>query len=199
MLRTMNEETIDTYNRFANEYVAKFRGIGSHRLVIEGIFRRIQKKCPVALELGCGDGRDASEILKHTKKYTGIDASSELLDRARVNNLSACFICADMEVYPIERPLDVVFAFASFLHVEKTKLTEILGKIFDALEEGGVCHFLVKKGKYREEVITDQFGNRLFYFYDEQDIRDISEQYSCVEISGTTLKETEWLSATLVK
>lgn len=80
----MDTRTVETYNKAARAYAEKFARIGSRADDIERTFAAWGgEKDPSVLELGCGDGRDALEICKRTKKYIGIDASKEMIAIAR--------------------------------------------------------------------------------------------------------------------
>ena len=63
------QQTIETYNATAENMAKKFSDIGTRVEDIIQVFSYIQKDIPKVVEIGCGNGRDASEILKHTPNY----------------------------------------------------------------------------------------------------------------------------------
>jgi predicted TPR repeat methyltransferase len=75
--------TIDTYNKTAKIHSDKFTKYGARIDDIERAFSCIKKSNPKVVEIGCGDGRDAEEIIKRTNDYLGIDLSEELIKIAQ--------------------------------------------------------------------------------------------------------------------
>ena len=77
-------KNIQTYDSSAIALAEYFKGIGPRINDIElGLnLARASKKARV-VEIGCGDGRDAIEIVKRSGWYEGFDPSEGLLDIAR--------------------------------------------------------------------------------------------------------------------
>lgn len=137
------QETIDTYNRSAKELSKYFNGIGSRIKDIKLAFGLAgNPKNARVVEIGCGDGRDAKEIVKRAEWYEGFDISEELIKIARQAVPQAHFKVADAANYTFPAYLDVVFAFASLLHLNKTEVRAILDRVHKALNPGGyLLHF----------------------------------------------------------
>ncbi len=78
-----HSKNIEVYNKSANELAERFSGIGSR---VEDIDRALLLADSVVgarvVEIGCGDGRDAVEIVKRAKWYQGFDPSVGLLNIA---------------------------------------------------------------------------------------------------------------------
>lgn len=93
------QQTIDTYNATAGLMAEKFTGIGARVNDIIQAFSYVQKFAPKVVEIGCGNGRDAEEILKHTPDYLGMDVSSEMIRLAQKHLPEATnsFVVADVE------------------------------------------------------------------------------------------------------
>lgn len=75
--------------------------IGARVGDIEQVFSYIQKSSPKVIEIGCGNGRDAREILTHTSEYLGIDVSGGMIRLAKEDLPEAHekFIVADVESF----------------------------------------------------------------------------------------------------
>lgn len=200
----MKDATLETYNKSAKELSEYFRGIGSR---VDDIDRGLQfagKRDGDAdvLELGCGDGRDAAEIAKKCKTYLGIDYSEGLIALARKMVPKAKFEVMSMTEfdYPKEG-YDVVFAFASILHVSRDELAGLLSKIASSLRPEGIFYISSKEANdYKEEWKEDQYGKRLFYFYNQEVIEGLGGQdfevvYSHRGIHG----KTQWFELALKK
>ena len=71
-------QTIDTYNKTARAHSQKFEDYGAREDDVERAFSYINRQNPKVVEIGCGDGRDAVEILKRTNDYVGVDLSTVL-------------------------------------------------------------------------------------------------------------------------
>lgn len=164
-----NDETLNTYNRSAKELAKYFKGIGPRVKYIERALELAGKSDGSArvLELGCGDGRDAVEIIKHTKSYTGVDYSAGLIGLAKELLPAADFRVVEMQNfdYPY-KTYDVIYAFASVLHIDKTSLRDLLEVVARSLKVGGIFYISTKYApKYTKEWKEDEYGKRLFYFY----------------------------------
>ncbi len=141
-------QTIDTYNESAQSLAEKFDSLGARVDDINGTFVLIQKDNPMVLEIGCGNARDAEEVLKHTNNYLGVDVSAKLIELAKQKVPNGHFIIADAEEYILPTDLDIVFAFASLIHVPKESLQKICKAILASLNQGGAFRLSLK---YAEE------------------------------------------------
>lgn len=168
-------ETIETYNRTALLQAQKFDKIGARKKEIEKTFSYIKKENPKTIELGCGNGRDAKEIIKHTNNYLGVDLSEGMLQIARKNVPQANFQLADIETYKFPKKVDAIFSFASLLHSDKTSVKRILKRAYQALSAGGVFFMSLKYGRYHKEKLDREgFGPRTYYFYTPKEIKNLS-------------------------
>ncbi|MFO0862942.1 MAG: class I SAM-dependent methyltransferase [Candidatus Saccharibacteria bacterium] len=196
----MDNQTLHTYNKSAKQLADKFAGIGSRKADVKRAFELRGKANPRVLELGCGDGRDAKEILKGTKNYAGIDYSSELIELARAKNPKTKFEVRDMLTYDFGSGLDIIFAFASLLHVDKTNVTTILEQAKKSLSTGGIFYISLKKDSYQSKVQTDEFGTRIFYYYEPKDIEEIKPNtLKTVFLDHQTIGYTDWFTIALQK
>lgn len=124
--KSEKEQTIDTYNKSARLHTDKFDEIDIRFDDIEKTFSYINKPNPKTIEFGCGNGRDAQEIVKRTNDYLGVDLSNELLKIARDKVPNANFKLDDFETLDLPRNTDIIFAFASLLHSNKKILRRFL-------------------------------------------------------------------------
>src|SRR5690606_27661874 len=104
----LRQQTVDTYNNSAKELAKYFRGIEPRADDISLAIKLAgNPKNPKILEIGCGDGRDAKEIVKHTQNYAGFDISEELIKLARAHVKEGNFEIADAVSYHYANDLDV--------------------------------------------------------------------------------------------
>jgi SAM-dependent methyltransferase len=170
------KQTIQTYNTSAKKLSDYYRSVGPRVSEIENIFSRIHTVNPFIVEIGCGSGREAKEILKRTDAYLGIDISESMIALAKNNVPDATFIVADIETTVLPESVDAVFAFASLLHSDKETLGLIFKKIYEALTPGGLFLYTLKMAKekvYTEKTIKDAFGTRTYYFYTPEILRTL--------------------------
>jgi SAM-dependent methyltransferase len=202
-MEKLRQQTLDTYNNSAKALSEYFQGIGSRVEDIE-----LGLKLAVAndgsarvVEIGCGDGRDAAEIIKHTSFFEGVDYSKELINLAKRNVPGANFIVQDMLEYKLPKDLDVIFAFASLLHLDKDEITKICKKASRALKPGGIFYISLKyRPNYESDVKTDQHGDRLFFYYNPLVIKKLAgAQFKSVHEDIHSHGKTEWFNIALQK
>lgn len=200
----LRQQTVDTYNKSAKELAEYFKGIGSREHDVDlSIELAGNPTEPKILEIGCGDGRDAQEIVKRTSHYVGFDISEELIKLACDKVPGAKFEVADASDYEYPTGLDIVFAFASLLHLDKDEVKAVLKKVQAALKPGGIFFISLKySDEYRKELKEDQFGPRLFYFYNPRIITELAgDGYEVANLDKgfITGKKTVWFEIALKK
>lgn len=203
-MKTLREQTVDTYNNSAEELATYFKGIGSRTKDIDIAIELCPTQAnPNVLEIGCGDGRDAEEIVKRTTSYVGFDISSALIKLAQAKVPRAHFEVADATTFNYPSDLDIVFAFASLLHLDKEEVGIVMKKVEQALKPGGIFYISLKLApKYEHRVKQDQFGTRLFYFYNPKLITELAGSgFESVQSSTgfVTVGNTEWFEIALRK
>lgn len=197
-----NDQTIQTYDESAAELAEFFKGIGSH---VEDIERALElagvEHSGRVVELGCGDGRDAVEIIDRTAWYEGFDPSEGLLELARNRLPDTSFVKADALSYEYPDNLDVVFAFASLLHVNRTDLGSVLEKIAKSLRPKGILYATFKeRPDYQEELQEDEFGKRMFYYYNPATVKKLAgDAFTTVYEKHRTIGHTDWFAIALQK
>src|SRR3989344_6490320 len=170
------KKTLDTYNKTAKELADYFVGIGARTEDIKRAFGYIKNTDqPNVLEIGCGDGRDAVEIATRTSNYIDTDPSEKMLDIARRKLPTAKFEVSGAVEYDFPEELDIIFAFASLLHLDKDEVKVVFDKAAKVLRPSGVFYISLKfKPEYTEEVKIDEFGERMFYFYTPELIKKLA-------------------------
>lgn len=119
------------------------------------------------LDLGCGSGRDSFAFLRKGYQVEAVDGSSELC-RLASEFIGQPVRCMDFEELDYEEEFDGVWACASLLHVEKSRIPSVLMKIHHALKPGGVLYFSFKRGT--SERIA---GERFFNDYTEETVKTL--------------------------
>jgi trans-aconitate methyltransferase len=189
--------TLDSYNNFAEEFAQKFTSIGVRRKDIKKAFSFFngENKNLKVFELGCGSGRDAAEITKYTKNYLGIDAASKLIKIAKKGLPRVNFAVSDFLAYKYPDDQDVVFAFASIIHLNKCDLSEVFKKVANSLKLGGIFQISMKSGKYQIHISADELGERVYYYYTKKDLIDIAgNRFKLVSARTRNYLHDVWLN-----
>lgn len=197
-----HERNLHTYNSSAENLAKYFQGIGPRNEDIERGLELAQAGTDGrVVEIGCGDGRDATEIIERVAWYEGVDPSSGLLSIARNRLPEASFIEADAISYNYPDNIDVIFAFASLLHVTREDMPRVFEKGSQALREGGIYYLSLKeRPEYVEEVKADEYGERMFYYYNVELIKELAGMaFQAVYESHQTIGSTDWFTLAMKK
>lgn len=110
-----------------------------------------------ALDIGCGQGRDALILARHGYHVIGVDASqvgvAQMVAQAEAGNLSVEGIVADFYVYEPNGRFDAI-VLDSILHFEKgdkAKELNLLNRLSTYLNEGGHFFIFVHKSAKKEK------------------------------------------------
>jgi SAM-dependent methyltransferase len=175
--------TIATYNTNAAAMAARFDSLGVRTEDIEKGLALVDKENPAVLEIGCGHGREAREILNHTDNYRGMDVAEAFIRMARREFPGVRFEVADIDTYEFPVNLDLIFAFTSLLHSDRESVQAILQRAHAALNPGGIFYISLKYGEYAAKMQTDRFGERMFYYYTPELIAELAGPgYAVVEV-----------------
>jgi SAM-dependent methyltransferase len=190
--------TIATYDKSAKALAAYFAGIGPRISIIqEALVLAHNPKDAHVIEVGCGDGRDAEAIVPHVSWYEGFDPSAGLLELARKRLPGVSFVQADALSYHYPTDLDVVFGFASYLHLNRKDFAAACHKAAQSLRSGGILAITLKeRDSYQEELVEDVFGKRWFYYYDEATVEKLlAQEFEIVKLEHQILKRktAKWL------
>ncbi len=191
--------TINVYNNRAKElsdYYDTYDRSGD----IKRVFSYIKKPNPRVLEIGCGGGRDAVEILKYTKDYIGMDISSNMLDLAKSRLPNAVFELGDINTYNLPLNIDIIYSSASLLHSNKNVVKNVLKRCHRVLNIDGIVYISLKYGTYKKIIKKDRFGERLFYLYTPEDIKKLAlSMYQAIYEDTQTIEHTKWFTLVLRK
>ena len=87
------------------------------------------------LDLGCGTGHLTSEIKNHGADVTGIDASADMIAKAKESYPDVTFKVTDAADFHFDEPFDAVFSNAVLHWVHK--VDEAIKCVYDSLKTGG--------------------------------------------------------------
>ena len=114
------------------------------------------KQGGTALDLGCGQGRDALMLAEHGYSVTGVDSSEvgikQMVERAQSRNLEVKGVVADIFRYQPSITFDAI-VLDSILHfgkVEKGNELALLDKLVPFLNQDGFLFIFVHKSVAKE-------------------------------------------------
>ena len=136
-------KTIDYYNKHAEEFTASTFEVDMESLY-QPFLAELLEGARI-LDVGCGSGRDTLAFKNKGYQVDAIDYSEELVKKAsRLTGipikLKSFYEVDDYEAY------DGIWACASLLHCERTRLKEVIGKLVSALKPNGVLYMSFKYG-----------------------------------------------------
>ena len=95
------------------------------------------------LELACGPGVWTPRLLRDAQSLTAVDASPEMLARARARvGGGACFICADIFSWEPERRYDTIFFGFWVSHVPRERFASFWSLVDGCLAPNGRVFFM---------------------------------------------------------
>ena len=127
-------KTIDYYNKHAEEFTTS-----TFEVDMKSLYQPFLAELPEGariLDVGCGSGRDTLAFKNKGYQLDAIDYSEELVKKAtRLTGipikLKSFYEVDDYEAY------DGIWACASLLHCERSRLAEVLEKMVQALKPNG--------------------------------------------------------------
>jgi len=130
------------------------------------------------LEIGCGAGRDAQDLIRLGYKYVGTDISGPQLVLARKNNPGARFEQVSLYDLDFPEPFDGFWCAAVLVHVPKNRTVEALSAIRRNLVPGAIGFLAIKEGKGERLEIRDELGSSefLFTYWEDDEFREVLRQ-----------------------
>ncbi|MBU0751370.1 MAG: methyltransferase domain-containing protein [Gammaproteobacteria bacterium] len=137
-------QTIDTYNKTAEEFEHRFGDLSLYRAKLEEFIAMLPPGARV-LDLGCGPGNVAKLLTEKGYSVHGIDLSEKMVELARKNVPSAQFDVAD--VRELEGHLyDAVFCSFILPSLTHEEADTLVGKVREVLLEGGLLYLSCMSG-----------------------------------------------------
>ena len=191
-------KTIDYYNQYADEFTQATLSVD-----MENLYRPFLAELPEGayiLDVGCGSGRDILAFKNKGYQVDAIDYSEELVKKAsRLTGipikLKSFYEVDDYEAY------DGIWACASLLHCERTRLKEVIGKLLSALKPNGVIYMSFKYGNGDREKDGRQFTDlnevQIKELLNQWD--DVSQLKQWITIDQRPNRSEKWLNILLKK
>ena len=136
-------KTIDYYNQYADEFIASTFEVDMESLY-QPFLVELQEGARI-LDVGCGPGRDTLAFKNKGYQVDAIDYSEELVKKATQLTGIPVRLQSFYEI-DADQAYDGIWACASLLHCERTRLKEVIGKLLSALKPNGMLYMSFKYG-----------------------------------------------------
>lgn len=152
------------------------------------------------LEIGCGGGRDARELVAAGYDYVGTDISAGLLEQARKNNPGLRFEEASVYDLDYEELFDGFWCSAVLLHIPRDRIDNALQAINKNMKRGAIGFIAIKEGKGEKLEADDkstQGSERYFVYWADEDFSNKLEAngLTVIERGYRPMNErTKWLT-----
>jgi len=156
-------QTTDAYERSAKECLARWDKRRHRRppLLVEWL-----QYLPAGanlLDLGCGGGQDAGDLVRRGYRIVGVDRTSALLSAGRRRYPSLPLVRADLRDLPFQvLSFDGLWAAASLMHFPKPEARRILADLCGLARPGGLFAATVTYGVASRLVTNGWVPGRYF-------------------------------------
>jgi 2-polyprenyl-3-methyl-5-hydroxy-6-metoxy-1,4-benzoquinol methylase len=134
------------YDKHASEYEERVKGLEAVTSEAVSLFMKYLSGNEV-LETGCGVGAAQKTMVDQGLNVTAIDISPEMVKYATKRNPGSQVILGDFIEYDFGRQFDGIFAFA-FIHLfPKETALDVMHKMYDLLEPGGILYMGTTKSR----------------------------------------------------
>lgn len=134
----IEKEMTKTYNKIAKKYEEEAKKDWEDKKYVELFLNYLNNNASI-LDIGCGTG----ELLKYYQDkdftVTGLDVSEEMIKIAKEKVPSSNFV--KISIYDIDKvkeKYDGISATFVLVHIPKEKINEVVGKIYERLNKGGI-------------------------------------------------------------
>ncbi len=191
-----------TYNKIAEDW------FGFHKRDTwwkEGIdkFMEILPSGASVLDVGCGAGVDSKYLAENGFRPSGLDFSEKMIEIAKRESPEIPFEVFDIyniDTYP--GTFDGLLAKAVLLHIPKSRISEVLGKLKDRINPAGIMYVAVKgireNGLQEELKQEDELGyeyERFFSYYTMEELEKYFTDLGMKVVWKTNIRtgRADWL------
>ena len=191
-------KTIDYYNKHTEEFTASTFEVDMESLY-KPFLAELQEGAKI-LDVGCGSGRDTLAFKNKGYQVDAIDYSEELVKKATQLTGIPVRLQSFYEI-DADQAYDGIWACASLLHCERSRLVEVLQNMLRALKPHGVIYMSFKHGDLDREKdgrhFTDLNEVQVKELLNQWD--DVSQLKQWITIDQRPNRSEKWLNILLKK
>lgn len=170
MWKSLEDKTITYYDQHANEFVSDTVSVDFTQT--QEAFLKYLQKGNLILDFGCGSGRDTKYFLNQGMQVDAVDGSEAM---CRVASAYTGMEVRQMLFQDLDAKemYDGIWACSSILHLPKSELKDVFGRMTEALKDDGVLYTSFKYGEFEGER-----NGRYFTDFTEDTFREFSQDLS---------------------
>lgn len=176
---TYKTETTDAYNKYANDFEAKFQEYTAKYMQrLLGASLGFIPRGSRILDIGCGSGEHSLYFKSKGYSITSIDISPEMIKICKSKGLDARVMDLENLDFP-DSSYDGIWAQTSLLHIPKGNIDSVLKKIANILKPDGVLFLCMKEGEGDGFVEDIRYPGvrRWFALYGDDELRTHLKPY----------------------
>jgi 2-polyprenyl-3-methyl-5-hydroxy-6-metoxy-1,4-benzoquinol methylase len=168
----VNKTTIavNIFNKFANEYQAKFMEFSLYNDSYDLFCDSIQTSNASILDVACGPGNITRYLLQKRSDFNiiGIDLAPKMLELAKLNNPAAQFRLSDgRDLLKLKRKFDGIMCGFLFPYLSEDECVQFISNAAKTLNTNGVLYIstMEEDEKHRSGLKKTANGNELYMYY----------------------------------
>ena len=192
-------ETIHYYDEHASRYFDR-----TSQVDLTMLYKEFLEYVPIGgriMDLGCGSGRDVKWFRDHGYDAFGLDASEELVKKAR-NQLDIPVDSGLIEDWVAAETFDGIWCCASLMHLDDISFDRFLSNLRFNLRPGGALFISVKEGI--ESGVSED--GRYFRDFNEETLKAFLSHYKDYRLEKVWYTKDKlqresfrWLNAIITK
>jgi len=157
---------------------------GKYAILVSNVINNYNLKIKSVLDVACGTGILARELMNMGFQVSGIDISEDMINIAKENTKDNSFIVADMKDFKLNKKFDIITcAFDSINYITNNKdMEKTISNIFNHLENNGFFIFDINTPYLYE----DKHFGIIERTFDDKNFKQILE-YDTVSRLGKTI------------
>lgn len=183
----MDRQTIDTYNKMAQEYDDETVDFWD-RFPRAFLNKFIELSAKKIVDIGSGPGRDGLILQQAGKDIICVDASEAMVKLSSERGLQS--VLAGFDSLPFENELfDGIWSYTALLHISKKSIRTPLKEIYRVLKPSGIFALGLIEGnteEYKKSSGVDM--PRWFSFYQKDEVVDICKKHDFELVYFETFK-----------
>ena len=164
---------VSVFDKYANEYQAKFMDVGLYHDTFDLFCDNIKKENADILDIACGPGNITQYLLKKRPDFNilGIDLAPNMIHLAKINNPSAEFQLLDgRDIGTLPRKFDAVMCGFCLPYLSKEESVKLISDAASLLKPDGMLYLSTMEDDYSKSGIeSSSAGDQVFMHYHQED------------------------------
>ena len=173
-------KTLESYNRYAQEYDDKFSNHSPYYRQIKKFIRLFKDRSDI-LDAGCGTGLNARCFTKAGHNVTGFDFSQSMVRLARENCPEGKFTVSTVQDFKYDRKFHGICLSFIIVHLVDKDVKQLIKKTSNSLESGGYLYISFMTGRQPGYETTSFSGSEIYFnYFDKKEIIELVKKNGLV-------------------